>query len=50
MDDVVIKKGAAVYSAIVDADSVIEAGKTVGVENATKDNITVIASGSVVAN
>ncbi len=50
MDDVVIKKGASVYSAIVDADSVIEAGQTVGTENASKDNITVIARGSVVAN
>ena len=48
MDDVVIKKNASVYSAIVDADSVIEAGKTVGTENAGKDNITVIASGSVI--
>lgn len=49
MDDVVVKKGASVYSAIVDADSVIEAGKTVGVEGASKDNITVIASGSIVS-
>ena len=48
MDDVVIKKNASVYSAIVDADSVVEAGKTVGTENAGKDNITVIASGSVI--
>lgn len=48
MDDVVIKQNASVYSAIVDADSVIEAGKTVGTENAGKDNITVIASGSVI--
>jgi glucose-1-phosphate adenylyltransferase len=49
MDDVIIKKGASVYSAIVDADSVIEAGKTVGIDGASKDNITVIASGSVVS-
>jgi glucose-1-phosphate adenylyltransferase len=49
MDDVVIKKGAVVYSAIVDANSVIEAGSVVGKENAPKDEITVIASGSVVA-
>ncbi len=49
MDDVVIKAGAAVYSAIVDADSVVEAGKVVGVENAPKDQITVIASGSVIS-
>jgi len=50
MDDVVVKKGAAVYSAIVDANSVIEAGSVVGKENAPKDEITVIASGSVVAD
>jgi glucose-1-phosphate adenylyltransferase len=49
MDDVVIKKGASVFTAIIDADSVIEAGATVGTEGAGKDNITVIASGSVVA-
>ena len=49
MDDVVVKKGAAVYSAIVDADCVIEAGTVVGVEGAPKEDITVIASGSVVA-
>ena len=48
MDDVVIKKNASVFSAIVDANSVVEAGKTVGTENAGKDNITVIASGSVI--
>ncbi len=49
MDDVVIKKGASVYTAIIDADSVIESGAVVGTEGAGKDNITVIASGSVVA-
>ena len=49
MDDVIIKKGASVYSAIVDAGSVVEAGKTVGIDGASKDNITVIASGSVVS-
>ncbi len=49
MDDVVVKKGASVYSAIVDADCVIEAGTVVGVEGAPKEDITVIASGSVVA-
>ena len=49
MDDVIVKKGASVYSAIVDADSVIEAGKSVGIDGASKDNITVIASGSVVS-
>ena len=49
MDDVVVKKGAAVYSAIVDADTVIEAGAVVGVDGATKDEITVIARGSVIS-
>ena len=49
MDDVVIKKGASVYTAIIDADSIIEEGAVVGTEGAGKDNITVIASGSVVA-
>ena len=49
MDDVVVKKGASVYSAIVDANSVIEAGMTVGAEGASKDDITVIASGSIVS-
>ena len=48
MDDVVIKKGARVYSAIVDADTVIESGATVGKEGARKDDISVIARGSVV--
>ena len=49
MDDVIVKKGAKVYSAIVDANSVIEAGCVVGTENAPKEEITVIASGSVVS-
>ena len=49
MDDVVIKKGASVYTAIIDSDSVVEAGAVVGTEGAGKDNITVIASGSVVS-
>ena len=48
-EDVVIKKNAKVYTAIIDADSVIESGATVGVDGASKDDITVIASGSVVA-
>ena len=48
-EDVVIKKNAKVYTAIIDADSVIEQGATVGFEGASKDDITVIASGSVVA-
>lgn len=49
MDDVHIGRGAKVYSAIVDSDAVIGPDATVGVENADKDNITVIAKGSVIA-
>ena len=49
MDDVVVKKSAAVYSAIVDSDAVIESGATVGHDGAGKDDIAVIASGSVVS-
>ena len=48
MDDVVIKRGAAVYTAIVDSDTVINAGAVVGVDGAGKENIAVIASGSVI--
>ena len=47
-EDVLIKKGASVYTAIVDSESVIESGVRVGVDGADKNNITVIASGSVV--
>ena len=46
--DVVIKKNAAVYSAIIDSDVVVERGATVGTSGASKDDITVVASGSVV--
>ena len=49
MEDVVIKKSAKVYTAIIDADTVVEAGATVGVKGAGKDNIALIASGSVIA-
>ena len=48
MDDVVIKKSASVYSAIVDSSTVIEEGATVGKEGARKDDIVVIASGSII--
>ena len=47
-EDVVIKKKAAVYTSIVDSEAVIESGVKVGVDGADKNNITVIASGSVV--
>ncbi len=48
MSDVVIKKNAAVYSAIVDSDSLVESGCSVGIKDAGKDDITVIAKGTVI--
>ena len=48
MEDVIIKKGAAVYTAIVDSESVIDSGAVVGTMGATKDDVCVIASGSIV--
>ena len=48
MDDVIVKKSASVYSAIVDSSAVIEVGATVGKENASKNDIAVIASGTIV--
>ena len=49
MDDVIIKKNAKVFTAIIDADTIIGEGAIVGTENATKENIVVIAKGSVIA-
>ena len=49
MDDVHIKKNAKVYTSIIDADSVVEEGITVGKDGAGKDSIAVIAHGSVVS-
>ena len=49
MEDVVVKEGAAVYTAIVDSDTVVEAGAVVGKENASKEEIALIASGSVIS-
>ena len=48
MEDVVIEEGARVYTSIVDSDAIIKAGATVGTEGAGKDNIEVIAKGSVI--
>jgi glucose-1-phosphate adenylyltransferase len=48
MDDVIVRRGAQVYSAIVDADCVISEGATVGEENSDKNNIVVVAKGTVV--
>ncbi len=46
MDDVVIEKGAKVFTSIIDADTVIGKNAVVGTENASKDNIVVIAKGT----
>lgn len=45
MEDVVIGKNAKVYTSIVDADTVIDKGATVGIEDAGKEDITVIGKG-----
>ena len=49
MEDVVVKSGAAIYTAIVDSNTVVESGAVVGKENASKDEIALIASGSVIS-
>ena len=49
MEDVTVKKNAEVYTAIVDSDSTILCHAVVGNANADKNNITVIAKGSVIA-
>ena len=49
MEDVLVKKDARVYTAIVDSDTVVESGATVGKENAGKADIALIASGSVIS-
>ena len=49
MEDVIVKKDARVYTAIVDSDTVVETGAVVGKENAAKDEIALIASGSVIS-
>lgn len=48
MEDVIVKKDARVYTAIIDSDTIVESGATVGIENASKDDIALIASGSVI--
>ena len=48
MEDVVIKKNAKVYTAIIDANTIVEAGATVGKEGAGKEDIAVVASGSII--
>ena len=49
MEDKKTGKDARVYTAIIDSDTVVEAGAVVGVENAPKSEIALIASGSVIA-
>ena len=49
MEDVHVKRNARVFTSIIDADSVIEEGVTVGKDGAGKDSIAVIAHGSVVS-
>ena len=48
MEDVHVKSGAKVYSAIVDSDTVVESKAVVGVENAEKSDIAIVAKGTVV--
>ena len=49
MEDVVVKSGAAIYTAIVDSNTIVETGAVVGKENASKDDIALIARGSVIS-
>ena len=50
MDDVVIRKNAKVYTAIIDSDVEVLEGATVGKESADKSDIVVIAKGSVIGS
>lgn len=49
MEDVVIRSGATVDSAIIDAESTVGANATVGIYQAGRDRITVVAKGSDIA-
>jgi len=48
MEDVTIKSGGKVYSAIVDSDTVVEKNAVVGTENADKNDIAIVAKGTTV--
>ena len=48
MEDVTVKSGAKVFTSIIDSDSVIGERAVIGIENAKKDNIAVIAKGTVI--
>ena len=46
MEDVVIGADSAVYTAIVDSGAILERGAMIGYENASKENVSVIAKAS----
>ena len=48
MEDVTVKSGGKVYSAIVDSDTVVEKKAVVGTENADKSDIVIVAKGTTV--
>ena len=48
MEDVTVKSGGKVYSAIVDSDTVVEKNAVVGLENADKSDIAIVAKGTTV--
>ena len=48
MDDVVIKKGAKVFTSIIDSNVTVCENAVVGTENAGKENIVVVAKGTVI--
>ena len=50
MEDVIIKSGSSVYTAIIDSDAIVGDGACVGIENAGKDNITVIAKNTQISS
>ncbi len=50
MEDVMVSAGARVYTAIVDSDTRIEAGCVIGKKRANKNEITVVAKGSVISS
>ena len=48
MDDVVILEGAKIYSSIIDAEAYVGKNTVIGIENAGKEEITVIKKGTKV--
>ena len=49
MEDVIVRKSAMVYTSIIDSNTIVEEGAIVGKAGAGKDEIALIASGSVIA-